>query len=77
MSNIEGETWEELDATEIGHGGQSLRWLVWVRIVPLSVKLPVNKWNLLSSLGQFFLHVRLLPLHVPFLWCTSFTLYRL
>ncbi|KFK29205.1 hypothetical protein AALP_AA7G102900 [Arabis alpina] len=32
LSIIEGETWEELDATEIGYAGQSLRWLVWPRI---------------------------------------------
>ncbi|XP_018483184.1 uncharacterized protein LOC108854173 isoform X2 [Raphanus sativus] len=33
LSNAEEEdTWEELDVTEIGHGGQSLRWLVWPRI---------------------------------------------
>ncbi|KAF8082155.1 hypothetical protein N665_0845s0013 [Sinapis alba] len=33
LSNVdEGDTWEELDVTEIGHGGQSLRWLVWPRI---------------------------------------------
>ncbi|VVB11402.1 unnamed protein product [Arabis nemorensis] len=32
LSIIEGETWEELDATEIGQGAQSMRWLVWPRI---------------------------------------------
>ncbi|CAN6914909.1 unnamed protein product [Brassica oleracea] len=32
LSNVEEETWEELDVTEIGHGGHSLRWLVWPRI---------------------------------------------
>ncbi|KAL0739035.1 hypothetical protein Bca4012_015245 [Brassica carinata] len=32
LSNVEEETWEELDVAEIGHGGQSLRWLVWPRI---------------------------------------------
>jgi hypothetical protein len=32
LSNVEGETWEEIDTSEIGHGGQSLRWLVWPRI---------------------------------------------
>jgi hypothetical protein len=36
LSNVEGETWEEIDTSEIGHGGQSLRWLVWVCIVPLT-----------------------------------------
>ncbi|CAH8336984.1 unnamed protein product [Eruca vesicaria subsp. sativa] len=29
LSNVEGESWEELDVTELG---QSLRWLVWPRI---------------------------------------------
>lgn len=29
---MEGESWEELDAEELTHGAQSLRWLVWVRI---------------------------------------------
>ncbi|CAA7025317.1 unnamed protein product [Microthlaspi erraticum] len=32
LSDAEGETWEELDTEEIGHGGQSVRWLVWPRI---------------------------------------------
>ncbi|XP_018483160.1 uncharacterized protein LOC108854146 isoform X2 [Raphanus sativus] len=32
LSNVEEDTWEELDVTEIGHGGHSLRWLVWPRI---------------------------------------------
>lgn len=42
LNIIEGETWEELDATEIGHGAQSMRWLVWVRIVPLTDKLQLH-----------------------------------
>lgn len=28
---MEGDSWEELDTTEIVHGARSLRWLVWVR----------------------------------------------
>ncbi|ESQ54573.1 hypothetical protein EUTSA_v10025611mg [Eutrema salsugineum] len=39
LSNVEGETWEELDTTEIGHGGQSLRWLVWPRIDKASLEM--------------------------------------
>lgn len=30
LDNVEGESWEELVTTEIGHGAYSLRWLVWV-----------------------------------------------
>lgn len=30
LNDIEGESWEELDPTEIAHGAESLRWLVWV-----------------------------------------------
>ncbi|XP_010433421.1 PREDICTED: uncharacterized protein LOC104717536 [Camelina sativa] len=32
LRNLEGETWEELDTSEIGHGGQSVRWLFWPQI---------------------------------------------
>ncbi|XP_010533494.1 PREDICTED: uncharacterized protein LOC104809268 [Tarenaya hassleriana] len=32
LNDVGGETWEELYNTEIGHGGQSLRWLVWPTI---------------------------------------------
>ncbi|KAI3510024.1 hypothetical protein L1887_25550 [Cichorium endivia] len=32
LNDIEGDSWEELDTTEIIHGAQSLRWLVWPRI---------------------------------------------
>ncbi|KAG9159997.1 hypothetical protein Leryth_005731 [Lithospermum erythrorhizon] len=29
---VEGESWEELDTSEITHGAPSLRWLVWPKI---------------------------------------------
>ncbi|KAL9147361.1 hypothetical protein ABFS82_13G168500 [Erythranthe guttata] len=32
INDAEGESWEELDAVELTHGAQSLRWLVWPRI---------------------------------------------
>ncbi|KAK1440070.1 hypothetical protein QVD17_05895 [Tagetes erecta] len=32
LNNVEEDSWEELDATEIVHGAQSLRWLVWPKI---------------------------------------------
>ncbi|XP_051126254.1 uncharacterized protein LOC127248113 [Andrographis paniculata] len=32
LSNVEGESWEELDAEALTHGAQSLRWLVWPKI---------------------------------------------
>ncbi|KAL6314136.1 hypothetical protein AAG906_011876 [Vitis piasezkii] len=32
LNDIEGESWEELDPTEIAHGAESLRWLVWPKI---------------------------------------------
>lgn len=35
---MEGDSWEELDTTEITHGGQSLRWLVWPNIDPDSLE---------------------------------------
>lgn len=34
LNDVEGDSWEELDTTEISHGGQSLRWLVWPKIDP-------------------------------------------
>ncbi|XP_021906180.1 uncharacterized protein LOC110820871 isoform X2 [Carica papaya] len=32
LKDVAGDSWEELDATDIGHGAQSLRWLVWPKI---------------------------------------------
>nr|GMD57998.1 protein AMN1 homolog [Ipomoea batatas] len=32
LKDVEGESWEEVDASEIAHGAQSLRWLVWPKI---------------------------------------------
>ncbi|GAB4846156.1 hypothetical protein Ancab_025154 [Ancistrocladus abbreviatus] len=32
LNDVEGESWEELDTTEIAHGAQSLQWLVWPNI---------------------------------------------
>ncbi|KAL2245305.1 UNVERIFIED_CONTAM: hypothetical protein Sindi_2798700 [Sesamum indicum] len=32
LNDVEGESWEELDAAELIHGAQSLRWLVWPKI---------------------------------------------
>ncbi|TYI96647.1 hypothetical protein E1A91_D01G088100v1 [Gossypium mustelinum] len=32
LNDVEGDSWEELDTMEIGHGAQSLRWLVWPKI---------------------------------------------
>uniref|UniRef100_A0A5B7C6W1 RNI-like superfamily protein n=1 Tax=Davidia involucrata TaxID=16924 RepID=A0A5B7C6W1_DAVIN len=32
LNDVEEESWEELDTTEIAHGAQSLRWLVWPKI---------------------------------------------
>ncbi|KAK0599879.1 hypothetical protein LWI29_009393 [Acer saccharum] len=32
LNDVEGDSWEELDTTEIGFGAQSLRWLVWPKI---------------------------------------------
>ncbi|XP_044473693.1 uncharacterized protein LOC123202037 [Mangifera indica] len=32
LNDLEGDSWEELVTTEIGHGAQSLRWLVWPKI---------------------------------------------
>ncbi|KAJ0047230.1 hypothetical protein Pint_04119 [Pistacia integerrima] len=32
LNDVEGDSWEELVTTEIGHGAQSLRWLVWPKI---------------------------------------------
>ncbi|KAL7593870.1 uncharacterized protein LOC111877323 [Lactuca sativa] len=32
LNDVEGDSWEELDTTEIIHGAQSLRWLVWPTI---------------------------------------------
>ncbi|KAI3456925.1 hypothetical protein Pfo_013588 [Paulownia fortunei] len=32
LNDVEGESWEELDAVELTHGAQSLRWLVWPKI---------------------------------------------
>ncbi|PKA51777.1 hypothetical protein AXF42_Ash008006 [Apostasia shenzhenica] len=29
LDDLEGESWEELEDIDIGHGAQSLRWLVW------------------------------------------------
>ncbi|GLT83550.1 hypothetical protein SLE2022_018330 [Rubroshorea leprosula] len=32
LNYVEGDSWEELDTMEIGHGAQSLRWLVWPKV---------------------------------------------
>lgn len=32
LNDVEGESWEELDSTDIANGVQSLRWLVWPTI---------------------------------------------
>ncbi|KAL3851207.1 hypothetical protein ACJIZ3_013089 [Penstemon smallii] len=32
LNDVEGESWEELDTTDLIHGAQSLRWLVWPKI---------------------------------------------
>ncbi|XP_024967190.1 uncharacterized protein LOC112507033 isoform X1 [Cynara cardunculus var. scolymus] len=32
LNDVEGDSWEELDTTEIVDGAQSLRWLVWPKI---------------------------------------------
>ncbi|XVE50651.1 hypothetical protein DITRI_Ditri01bG0180600 [Diplodiscus trichospermus] len=32
LNAVEGDSWEELDTMEIGHGAQALRWLVWPKI---------------------------------------------
>eukprot|EP00257_Ricinus_communis_P028059 XP_025015473.1 uncharacterized protein LOC8279854 [Ricinus communis] len=32
LNDMEGDSWEELDTAEIGHGAESLRWLVWPKI---------------------------------------------
>ncbi|KAK4805005.1 hypothetical protein SAY86_004822 [Trapa natans] len=38
LNDAAGESWEEIDATEIVHGAQSLNWLVWPRIDQGSVE---------------------------------------
>ncbi|CAN1242958.1 hypothetical protein LINPERPRIM_LOCUS5516 [Linum perenne] len=38
LIDLEEDSWEELDATEIGHGAESLRWLVWPKIDKDSLK---------------------------------------
>ncbi|XP_059664827.1 uncharacterized protein LOC132311111 [Cornus florida] len=32
LNDVEGESWEELDTSEIAHGAESLRWLLWPKI---------------------------------------------
>lgn len=32
LNNVEGDSWEELDAEELSHGAKSLRWLIWPQI---------------------------------------------
>ncbi|CAI0437233.1 unnamed protein product [Linum tenue] len=32
LMDLEGDSWEELDAAEIAHGAESLRWLLWPMI---------------------------------------------
>ncbi|CAI0436406.1 unnamed protein product [Linum tenue] len=32
LIDLEGDSWEELDAAEIAHGAESLRWLLWPMI---------------------------------------------
>ncbi|KAL9248509.1 F-box/LRR-repeat protein 2-like protein [Drosera capensis] len=38
LNDLEGDSWEELDTTEITHGARSLRWLVWPNIDPDSLE---------------------------------------
>ncbi|KAK9673888.1 hypothetical protein RND81_12G196400 [Saponaria officinalis] len=54
LNNVEGDSWEELDTTEITHGGESLRWIVWPKIDPkqlenFSSECPRIKINPLAS----------------------------
>ncbi|CAN8273748.1 unnamed protein product [Cochlearia groenlandica] len=61
LNNIEGGSWEELDTTDIGHGGESLRWLVWPRIDKdslemLSMECPRIVVNPKPSLFTYSLH---------------------
>lgn len=30
LNDVDGESWEDIDTTEIAHGAQALRWLIWV-----------------------------------------------
>lgn len=39
LNDVEEESWEELDTTEIVHGAQSLRWLVWPEVDKDSLKI--------------------------------------
>ncbi|GMJ05102.1 hypothetical protein like AT4G26980 [Hibiscus trionum] len=39
LNDVEGDSWEELDTMEIGHGAQSLRWLVWPKIDEDSIEM--------------------------------------
>ncbi|PHU13052.1 hypothetical protein BC332_19982 [Capsicum chinense] len=32
LEHVEGDSWEELDTSEIAHGATSLRWLLWPKI---------------------------------------------
>ncbi|VFQ58647.1 unnamed protein product [Cuscuta campestris] len=32
LKDVEGESWEEVDASELAHGAHLLRWLVWPKI---------------------------------------------
>ncbi|XVF03857.1 hypothetical protein REPUB_Repub05bG0029100 [Reevesia pubescens] len=32
LNDVGGDSWEELDTLEIGHGAQSLRWFLWPKI---------------------------------------------
>lgn len=41
LQDVDGDSWEELDATEIIDGAHSLRWLVWVKNLLFIVNCPV------------------------------------
>ena len=36
LNTLEEDSWEELEAVDIGGGAESLRWLVWVSMQVLS-----------------------------------------
>ncbi|KAG8658195.1 hypothetical protein MANES_03G129700v8 [Manihot esculenta] len=43
LKDMEGDSWEELDTAEIGHGAESLRWLVWPKIDKDSLETLANE----------------------------------
>jgi hypothetical protein len=42
LNTLEEDSWEELEAVDIGGGAESLRWLVWVSMQVLSSPLIHN-----------------------------------